>query len=370
MKLPVLYAKAKNGKIKQWFIETDNEYLIISHGYTDGKKTVDERICKGKNVGRANATTPEQQAELEARSRWNKQKDKGYVENVEDFVLVAEQRPMLASNYLDKSHLIIYPCYSQPKLDGVRAIAKVDIANGVVELISRGAKKYPVPRKIKRDLLWLAKITGFTTFDGEVYKHGLPLQNIVSAIKVEGEDTDSLAYHIFDIPSDKPFNLRVLDLYLVTETLRSNSRNVALEVVKTHYITDENDARWHLSHYEEEGYEGLILRNMMGLYEYNHRSNNLQKWKNMQDAEAFVVDVEADSIGEGVLICRWDREGKTNFFRCKMRGTHDERSFDASKKLIGSYVTFRFQQLTVDENPQFPVGIAVRECDSSGNPLY
>ena len=76
-------------------------------------------------------------------------------------------------------------------------------------------------------------------------------------------------------------------------------------------------------------------------------------------------DVEIDKNEEGVLLCRMKNGTE---FRCKMKGTHNERIYEEQLKLIGKHVTFTYQTLTVDGVPQFPVGIAVRELDENWEP--
>jgi len=64
MNFPMLYGKSTLGKIKSWKIEvikvSEEESLIrVEHGYSDGKKQEDARsILSGKNIGKANETTP------------------------------------------------------------------------------------------------------------------------------------------------------------------------------------------------------------------------------------------------------------------------------------------------------------------------
>lgn len=81
----ILYQKSKSGKIKQWAIAQQDNKLIISWGYLGSKKiqsTTD--IIHGKNIGRSNETSPEEQAGLEFDRLIKPQKEAGYVENLED----------------------------------------------------------------------------------------------------------------------------------------------------------------------------------------------------------------------------------------------------------------------------------------------
>ena len=71
--LPTLYARSKTGAVLTWDIEVeDNMYRTIT-GQLDGTKVISSwTACKGKNIGRKNETTDQQQAEAEAVSKWKK----------------------------------------------------------------------------------------------------------------------------------------------------------------------------------------------------------------------------------------------------------------------------------------------------------
>src|SRR5947207_13883646 len=108
--------------------------------------TVKMEKIQPKNVGRANETTPEQQADLEAQGRIKKQRDKGYrdsKEELEELPLLA----MLAGDYNKIGHRIDYSkgVYLSDKLDGFRMVAKC-IAMGGIELESRTGQPYSIPQ--------------------------------------------------------------------------------------------------------------------------------------------------------------------------------------------------------------------------------
>lgn len=358
-----LYALASKGDIKHWTIEVVGDSIEVKYGKLGGKMQSKITKVKPKNVGRANETTPEEQALLEAQSKYNKQVDKCYRPTVELAKSVGQILPMLAHNYLNSGHRISFPCDVSPKLDGVRCVATV--LQGKVTLDSRGGKTYDCPEGIKKELIALSTKTGITRFDGELYIHGMLLQDIVSAAKKYNTNTPKLKYYIFDIPvSDVPWSERKVML----TTLQDANKGSLIEIVRNVQVNNETAARIFLDTFINDGYEGMMLRNLRGVYEFNHRSANLQKWKLMDDAEAFVTGVEIDKNGEGVLICRM--KGTTDKeFRCKMVGSHEERIFDKQKLLVGKWITYKYQALTADGLPQFPVGLRVRECDSEGNPI-
>ena len=61
--LPTLFSRTSTGAVQTWQMVVDgNQYYVIS-GQQDGKKVQSEpTICEAKNIGRANATTPAEQA--------------------------------------------------------------------------------------------------------------------------------------------------------------------------------------------------------------------------------------------------------------------------------------------------------------------
>lgn len=356
-----LFAIDKNGKIKHWTVEAVGDTVIVNFGRYLGKMQEKRTVCKPKNIGKANETTAEQQAELEAQSKYNKQYDKCYRPTIEEAKEVGEMLPMLAQNYLHHGHKITYPAYASKKLDGVRCLATVK--DGEVSLSSRGGKEYPCPDNIKEDLIELSYLSGISKFDGELYIHGELLQDIVSAVKVEGPLTPRIKYHIFDAPSDKSWEERYTSLkYNFNQT-----RFDALELVQSIKIDNELTAYILMERYVNQGYEGVMLRNVLGGYEYNYRSSNLQKLKPMQDLEAKVIGVKEDKNGEGVLTCHIAKDVE-KIFEVKMKGTAETRAYNEQTKLLGHWITVQYQQFTAKGLPQFPVGLRVRDCNEKGEP--
>ncbi|MEJ2027139.1 MAG: aconitase family protein, partial [Limibacillus sp.] len=98
-------------------------------------QTVWTNKVEGKNIGRSNETTPQEQAEKEARAAWQKKLDRKYSltpEEARETVFL----PMLAHNWRKQKRYPEFPLDVQPKLDGVRCIAHRD--NGKVKLMDFG----------------------------------------------------------------------------------------------------------------------------------------------------------------------------------------------------------------------------------------
>lgn len=356
----VLFAKAKSGKKQFWEVWTEGEELHLRFGQIEGKAQHKiEKVC-GKNIGRSNETSPSEQAVLEAISRWKKQFDKGYretIEELDEFVPAV----MLAVDFKKQGHRIKFPCYGSPKLDGVRCLAiKKD---GSVTLRSRGGKDYYVGHIIHSlvDVMQDGEI-----WDGELYIHGLYLEEIVSAVKKPNANTSLLKYYVFDIPSDKPYSKRSEEMVVLNDELNPNS---SIEVLQDFIIEDE--AALHEMHDEcvRDGYEGLMIRSVDGLYEWGKRSADLQKFKQMIDEEFKCVAVEEDRNQNAVLVL-YDETAKANFTCCF--GTFEERKRQLShpSDYIGRYLTVAFQTRYLESRlPQFPCGKAWRCVDENGKPL-
>lgn len=423
-----LYALNKDDSFQEWkvFVEVSN--VIVQFGKVGGKVQTKITECEPKNVGRANETTGEQQAIAEAISKWEKQVRLGYRESTAELETEDNLSPMLAQDAIKRSKDIIYPCYAQPKLDGLRCLVTFD-DEGQPVFNSRGNKVYPIKGKIVDEIIELRKATGFNMFDGEVYLHGLSLQKIVSLSKkwrthkeinaeiekdyqadlkkwrkakdegkstytnfkkqlvstlvkpepdlmrYSGYESADLEFHIFDIPSkgkvwdsnngyedswdynDHP--CRYADL-MNTGSWSSALGLTKIKVVRGSFMEDEDQTKDSIGIYMQRGYEGAIIRNFKGLYEFGQRSTDLQKWKIFQDSEAKVTGYTIDKNKEAVLECI-EKDGTT--FKCKMKGTFLDRNEDAAKKIVDNFINFSFQARTDDGVPQFPVGQYVRNVD-------
>lgn len=392
-----LYGLNKAGGYKEWTISTDEQGLItIRHGKLGGKLQTKSELVKGKNIGRANETTPAQQAVSEAEGKIKKQKDKGYRENKEDL----QELPlhaMLAYDYHKAGHRIEFPCYGSDKYDGVRCLAKK--RDGEVTLESRTGQPYDVPHIV--DQLSRMMFEG-ETFDGELYLHGYALQEITSAVKrtdTQGEIDKArrkyakaelgskefweateeleealliheirpqLEFIIFDILSpeldddaDFATRLNFLSSFRDRRLYNFNAPNIAI----TYYSLIANEEELKEDHADavDRGYEGLMLRNMKGKYESGKRSYDLQKYKTFFDKEFLVVGYEVDKDGCIVYTCKND----LNDLSFNVIFGDKEWKMQAAKegeKYLQKALTVKFQSRYKGTLlPQFPTGVAFRE---------
>jgi len=393
-KLPTLYAYDSKGKVRVWSVASEGDNVIVSYGLKDGKMAEKITKAKPKNKGKANAATAEQQAVLEAESKWRHQKDReDYHEEVEKSGL--QLRPQLARDYLKVGHQVDYVSgvACQPKLDGLRLTAgwryKEDTDQDI-ELMTREGLTYQVEHLMDPCTLLLEEINRLCNgkcqaLDGEVYLHGLPLQKTVSyAKKYRKGLTETLEFHVFDlcIP-DLTFDDRYKILCKAyRNVIRRTARQDLIKLVETDFsILCEEDVLDLHGTYAGEGYEGIMIRSRQGEYSFAQRSPHLFKYKKFYDDEFLITDVWEDKNGNAMFTCKWPANKIVSFedtvqdvdihFDCTPKRTHEERKamLKNRESYIGKWITVKYQALSLDNVPTFPVGLALRDCSSDGKPL-
>jgi len=374
---PTLYGLAKEGQIKIWKItalynHSDNFAILkTEHGWLTGAVQVTEKKIIGKNVGKANGTTHYEQACNEAWSTWKKKKDQNYRENITDLNSLPIL-PMLALNYKDRKHNVKWPAYAQPKLDGVRCIAK-KIDSNTIKYTSRKGKEYETLSHLTDYLLPLLNVG--ESVDGEIYNPDLTFQETVSRVKRVKADRSDIShnpvqYHIYDFVNEEELFRDRFD-YLTTrfiDVLTTNmmdSKKNPLVLVDTELIKNEEELLEVHLNFMDDGYEGTMIRNAGGLYLPDYRSSDLLKYKDFLDVEYEIIGGKQGSgKDEGTVIFRCMTYSGLEF-DVRPRGTWDQRKkwYDNLNNIIGHMLTVRFQELTDDGIPRFPVGIAIRDFE-------
>lgn len=387
-KLPILYKKTSTGAIQFWKVTIvyhkevsicvdlsvhklkNQGEIIYEFGQlnTDRPQVTNDFINAGKNIGKLNETSVLEQTILEAKAKWEKQKKKGYVESIKDAesgkidsdLIKGGINPMLAHKFRDHASKITFPAYSQPKFDGSRMIAIIN--SGKCTLWSRTRKQIKSLVHIEKELENLFADKDII-LDGEAYNHDYKdrFEALMSAIRKDEphENSEIIQYHIYDCITDGTFKDRI---NLLNKILPKN--NKFLKKVETVIINDEIE---NIKYYKEcmnRGYEGSMIRNSDGLYEFK-RSYDLQKVKQFDDAEFEIVGVEEGS-GKlrghvGAFICITPHNKK---FNAKMSGDVDKLKeyFENPHLWKDRKLTVQFQGWTNKENvPRFPVGLRIRD---------
>ena len=257
--------------------------------------------------------------------------------------------PMLAQKYTEREKHIKYPCAVSRKLDGIRMLSRVH--EDKVVLTSRTGKEFMHVDKIRKHIRDVYTAFGFgsgTVLDGEIYSHDLPFSVISGAIRSTRHKSTNdhlLEYWIFDI---------------VDTTMSYEHRAKLLSDIRSWYVdkyalsdrvlqfelyelSDKDSVKIFHDKYVKEGFEGLIVRNLGGMYT-TKRSNDLQKYKSFVDAEFIIVGFKLGTGSEeGAIIFECKCGDKT--FDVRPRGSIEGRIEQAKhgQTYIGKDLTVRYQ---------------------------
>lgn len=361
MKLATLYKRSTTGKIVEWVIEVEGCKYRTTSGFTDGEKVTSAwTICGGKNIGKKNATTNEEQALLEATAIHRKRKEAGSFENILDIDTKVFYKPMLAHKLEDYAHELVFPVFSQPKLDGVRCVVKED------GMWTRNGKPIISAPHIREDLEELFQKNPDLILDGELYcdKLANDFNKIISLVRKSkptkadlAESKEIIKYFVYDLPSS--------DANFYDRSLALNDLGLpdSCVIVPTYILHKIEDVRSQFEKYMEHGYEGQMIRTNAP-YE-NKRSKSLLK-----DKEFITEEFEIQGMEEGV----GNMSGKAarlvfknNEGRAFEAGVNGDWEYLASllkrNDLIGKMATVRFTNYTPDGVPRFGKVIAIRDYE-------
>lgn len=350
-----------------------------------GKIQTKERFVKsGKNKGKKNETTIQEQADLDISYLYRSQlEEKGYFKSLSEYS--KPRTAMLAHKYQDKKHTLsleedgetfskVY--YGQPKLDGIRCFITL-LDDGTVAFISR-TNKFFTPfehiAKIVKPLLNVGDI-----LDGELFNPNIPFVNIESIVNSDSDrfildeltgarvfSEKDIQFHMYDyIPKEGgdelPYTERLELIRGMIDTYFSDStspiKGVLTEQLDTITTMKNKFSEWVLAKYE-----GLMLRAGDSLYEFNERSLGLLKYKEMFDEEYQITDIEESPNEPGQPIFIVDlRNGQTCSVRKKGSKKVNEALLKDKKSVIGKWLTVQYQTKTAYDNLAFPVGLEIRE---------
>lgn len=399
MELPTLYTTGN----RYWKVsvaqETSGVYICREYGKIGGKPIINKKLI---TVAKSCATVYDQ-AVFEVQRDWNDMKTKkGYVEgellaplihqSPPEATVVAEDRsggtvgrnpqflPMLANKFLERKKYVKYPCMTQPKLDGVRYTAR-KVSNSEVMLRTRCDTECPFFDEIKAAIRDLG-LDPNVILDGEFYSKRVPFKTLngyCNRKKLNGktgystiphEDLESIHYYIFDCyftnQPTKPFGERFQ--YLKQLLAQVEVKTPYLKLVPVTVVQQEAELMPLHNQFVEEGYEGLMIRNINAAYKIKDRSNDLLKYKNFFDMEFIIVGAKSPINGkeEGCIIWELKLPKSAETFTCRPRDTYESRKADWDEyqhdpqQFIGKPYTVRYQETYDNGVPRFPVGIAIR----------
>tara|TARA_R110002096_G_scaffold395159_1_gene590519 strand:- start:2906 stop:4030 length:1125 start_codon:yes stop_codon:yes gene_type:complete len=365
-----LYGVTSGGAVKTWCCNVQGEnpaiLVIVTQTKLDGKPvTRRDVITEGKNIGKANETTPYDQAISEAESRYRKKIKKGYKTEVptdlskSDLNALGLPKPMLAKS-LDKVRVVEFPAFFQPKFDGHRAL--VTRRDGVLIMYSRGGDEIKTMGHILEHLEDVVQEGEF--LDGELYLHGELLQKIGSYVrKYRPGVSETIVYHVYDTMMDVPYTQRYEKLRIMVEGV-----GTPVLLAPTTVVASLDEALALRDEVIKQGYEGGMLRTPDKEYRAGVNSRTLIKLKTFDDSEHEIIAVKEGKdrvcnhidLKVAVFVCRTP-EGEE--FDCTAYGDMYKKDtiWREREKYVGKTLTVKHSGYTKDMKPWHPVALRLRE---------
>ncbi|WP_444995273.1 DNA ligase [Aliikangiella sp. IMCC44359] len=242
---------------------------------------------------------------------------------------------LLAKNYQSDIQLDQY--WASEKLDGVRAFW--DGKN----LITRGGHRINSPS-------WFTENFPKQALDGELWINRGEFEMVSGLVRQHQPDEQKwrkVKYKVFDLPlSLEKFENRYIQLKQLLRTHRSPS----LHLVQQININSSVELKELLTTTIAKGGEGLMLHRKASLYQAK-RSNDLQKLKPFDDAEATVIrhitgkGKYKDLLGSIEVI---NKEGVV--FKIGSGFSLEDRRFPPP---VNSVITYRYRGKTKNNTPRF-----------------
>lgn len=327
--------KGSNGKEYSWRVWAEGSEVFTEYGTVDGLKQISSFVCEPKNIGKSNETTAEEQAELEAEALYIHRKER------KEAII----KPMLAKNLEDYVEKLEFPLYIERKYDGVRCLAINK--DGEWKLISRSGLELNIPHI-------LAQVQGLNpdlVYDGEIYIHGTPFQRINQLITKIVPESSKLEYYIYDCVNlsnlDEPFAFREKRIHSIR--------------IQSYLINSMDEAINLKEQFEEEGYEGAMIRTPNGVYKFG-RSKDLLKFKSFNDDEFKIVGYKTGK-GRFSNCPIWLCQISDKTFEATPVGSFEERAkmLEDATSYIGKMMKVKYFGLTKDGIPRFPIALGIRE---------
>jgi len=262
---------------------------------------------------------------------------------------------------------VIFPQHAQPKVDGIRCVA--DVRNG--GLASRKGVMFKGFADLKACIAAVPTFdegfgSGRLYLDGELFKPDVPFQKLNGLIRRAQHHSDytldGMVFLVFDAIDldhpDTPFSER-------TEALRAMlEATTMIKYLETVVVHSTDEVRTLMQRYLDEGHEGLMLRKSDSAYQIRKRTYDLMKLKEFDDAEFEIIGFKegaGNDAGTAVFCCKTADGAQTFWVRPTGSWAYRARLFQDGDAHIGKQLTVKYQGVSEDGVPRFPVGKALRD---------
>ena len=365
--MPTLVKRRSDGGIQEWSIEVRGNAFRVTSGKRKGKQKVNEwTYCTGKNKGKSNETTDEEQAQVQAKAKWDKKLGADYaldVDSVDDLGFI---KPMLAKSWDDYADKVEFPVYAQPKLDGIRCIATKD------GLKTRTGKDIVAVPHIFEALRPFFEEHPNVVLDGELYcdKFDNDFNAICHHVRRTNVTEESLEkakvieYHVYDIV-DSTMRFKERTGFIRDNLCDGYAQRLMKYIVPVDTFLSNRETLDELyGQWQEEGYEGQMVR-LDEPYE-NKRSKTLLKRKEFQDGEYTILGWKEGVGNRAGTIGHFKFETEDGIeFSSNIKGNFEYLAdlLEQADDLIGKSATIKYFSLTPDGVPRFPYVIGIRDYE-------
>ena len=172
-------------------------------------------------------------------------------------------------------------------------------------------------------------------------------------------------YDIFDLIDLNNLTMPFCQRWKMVKKLVEKDKSKTLRLVPVYKVKNETEIIEKLQEFLANGDEGIMIRNRDSPYEIDKRSYNLQKYKKFIDSEYKIVGAnqgKGNDKGTVIWICE-TANGKR--FKVRPKGTRADRKdkYKNREDYYGKLLTVKYQELTNDGVPRFPVGIVIRDYE-------
>ena len=260
-----------------------------------------------------------------------------------------------------------FPLLVQRKYDGIRCVSS-KYQNNII-MSSRKGQEIEHFNQIKNEINSLYSddlCTDDVFFDGELYTPLLNFESISGIVRTttcNNAEKDLIEYHIYDVYNPANPSWTFIDRCEFLHKISMTGIFSRIKFVESHKVESIDEIDYHHNEFVNSGFEGIMIRQMNGVYEENKRSKFLQKYKTFLEEEFEIVSFH-DGEGHDKDMVIWEcKTGTGKLFSVKPRGTFDERRamFVCAASQIGRFLTVTFQEYSSDGIPRFPVGKSIRD---------
>lgn len=357
---PTLYISTEDGKTRFWkiYVKESNSNKATIHseyGVLGGKVTK----AKPKVVNHKGTITSFEKAVTAAAAKHRNRIKRGYSLDKDTKVKKTDiVLPMGSHKIEDHKNKIRYPAIVQRKLDGYRCIANIE--NKKVNLLTRTGKEYfhleDIRKEIKK-IKEMEKNSGMY-LDGELYNHDLLLRNIGSIVRKQYVNNDDkkrmklIKLYVFDMFDTNNKQLEFKDRYKILEKIFKKHKFKYIQLVKCFPVKKYEDIEKYYEQFISEGYEGVVLKNLDGIYTYNKKSYDVLRTKEFKKGEFKIIGAkEGSGAQKGAVIWKIQCSNKDDksFWGIPI-GTIEERKklYKNYKKYLGKMAILKFWDVDKD----------------------